>query len=220
MTHMMDYATVDRAPRELMVLLPGALHGPQDFIQHGFVEAVRQRKLCIDVLLAELDFLDVIDPEALHRFNNETLQPVLGRGNYSQIRMAGISIGGYFAMAYAQHYPQVLTGMLLIAPYPGNRMTTNAISAAGGLAQWQPRELDKNDTELSNWNWLKHHAAQPTEVHLGYGQEDRFAPSHAMMASVLQDNCVHRVKGGHDWPAWRQIWQNYLDQHLGLSDEY
>jgi pimeloyl-ACP methyl ester carboxylesterase len=197
-----------RAP-VLMVLLPGALHGPEDFIAAGFVSAVRERGLPLDIAMAEMDFREVASETAVHDLN--TVLDSLQARDYAEVWLAGISIGGYVSMAYARHYPEDLHGLLLIAPYPGNRMTTGEIHAAGGLANWSPVDIDAADTERLNWLWLKHEN-RSHEVHLAYGREDRFAASHAMIAQPLPPARVDSVSGGHDWAAWHALWCNFLDR--------
>jgi enterochelin esterase-like enzyme len=32
-----------------------------------------------------------------------------------------------------------------------------------------------------------------------------------MMASALDPECVDVVPGGHEWPVWRQLWENFLN---------
>jgi hypothetical protein len=44
-----------------------------------------------------------------------------------------------------------------------------------------------------------------------YGHDDRFAASHRLMAAALAPASVDVVPGGHDWPAWRRLWENFLD---------
>lgn len=196
----------------LVILLPGALHGPEDFLREGFAEAVRARGLALDLQFAELKFEQVAGEQALPQLHAALVEPALEAG-YRQIWLAGISIGGYVAMSYADRYPGYVRGLFLIAPYPGNRMTTGEIAAAGGLATWEPGELAEDDAERRNWYWLK--TQQGTEVHLGYGTEDRFADGHAMMAAILREENADRVPGGHDWPAWRALWQRFLDRRFG-----
>lgn len=205
-------AQTERQAETLVILLPGALHGPEDFLREGFADAVQARGLAIDLQFAELQFEQVAGEQALPQLHTELVEPALTAG-YSQLWLAGISIGGYVAMSYADRYPGHVHGLLLMAPYPGNRMTTGEIAKAGGLAGWQPGELVEDDTERRNWQWLK--SQQGTEIHLGYGTEDRFADGHAMMAAVIPQAHVNRVPGGHDWPAWRMLWQNFLDRRFG-----
>src|SRR6185437_1448759 len=51
-------------------------------------------------------------------------------------------------------------------------------------------------------------------LHLGFGQDDRFAYSHRLMAAALDSASIDIVPGGHDWQAWRQLWENFLDKRF------
>jgi predicted esterase len=198
----------------LIVLLPGAYHQPEDFIKEGFVKAVHERQLPIDLMMAELLFEHIADETALTEINTDLIQPALGKG-YQNIWLAGISIGGYVTIAYANRYPEKLAGLLLLAPYPGNRITTGEIAQAGGILEWLPEAAAVDDTELGNWGWLKANAnTKDIEIHLGYGENDRFSESHSMMAQTLPPQHVDKIPGGHAWPVWQKLWHNFLDKRF------
>lgn len=199
----------------LIILLPGAYQQPEDFIEQGFIRAVQERDLSIDLMMAELSFSHIADRTALTEIHTDLILPAITKG-YKNIWLAGISIGGYVAIAYANRYAEYcdgrLSGQLLLAPYPGNRITTKLIADAGGIQSWQPESIAEEDTELGNWHWLKTHAdATNIEVYLGYGADDRFADGHLMMAQALPENRVNKIAGEHTWPVWQQLWCDFLD---------
>jgi hypothetical protein len=213
-----DFAIDGNHARSLAILLPGALQQPEDFVKSGFVDAVRKRKLSIDLALVDpgIQFIgEAIDGSALQRIHEQVVLPAV-HANYREIWLVGISISGFLAIAHADKYPDPAIGLCLLAPYPGNRMITGEISVAGGLGQWQPDFIENDDAEHKIWHWLKTYRqhAPSTRVHLGFGLEDRFAPAHRMMAEVLDANCVDTVAGGHDWPAWQHLWENFLDRRM------
>ncbi len=217
MRYLADLAQPGQHADTLVILLPGAYHQPEDFIKEGFVQAVRQRQLAIDLIMAELSFSHIADQSALPKIHSKLIQPAIAAG-YQNIWLAGISIGGYVAMAYAGRYPAQLAGVLLLAPYPGNRMTTGEITCAGGIQAWTPDAIPDEDTERHNWHWLKTHAnAADIEVHLSYGEDDRFAESHLMMAQALPPARVDKIPGDHIWPVWQQLWHNFLDKRFGTN---
>lgn len=219
MRHIIDLAESGQHADTLIILLPGAYQQPEDFIKEGFVSAVRERKLTLDLVMAELSFSDIADQSALPEIYSSLIQPALAAG-YQHIWLAGISIGGYMAIAYADRYPDQLAGLLLLAPYPGNRMTTTEIAYAGGVEAWSPDTIPDEDTERGNWYWLKKHASMDDinldklEVHLAYGEGDRFAESHLMMAQALPTDHVDKIPGDHVWPVWLQLWHNFLDRRF------
>ena len=220
MRHLTDLAHAGRRADALVILLPGAYHQPEDFIAQGFISAVRERGLDIDLQMAELKFEDIANLNAVQQIHDCLVQPALGAG-YRHIWLAGISIGGYIAMAYADRYAvgqasSHLAGLLLLAPYPGSRIVTNEIMKAGGLQAWSLQDGDVTDAERRNWHWLKTHAGIDTPTYLAYGTEDRFADGHALMATSLVESHVYCIPGDHTWPAWQKMWHNFLDTHSGL----
>jgi enterochelin esterase-like enzyme len=34
------------------------------------------------------------------------------------------------------------------------------------------------------------------------------------MAAALASDSVDVVSGGHEWPAWRRLWENFLDMRF------
>lgn len=213
-----DQACPDRRAQTLAIFLPGALQQPEDLIQAGFVEAVRGRGMSMD--LALLDFQlkyvgEATDESVLRHLHDEVIQPANLQG-YSAIWLVGISIGGFMSLAYAGSCPGNVAGLCLLAPYPGSRIVTNEIREAGGLSQWiAGGEFD--DAERRVWQWLQQHQATGNsavvpEIHFGYALQDRFVRGQQLMADALKGAHIDIVTGTHDWPAWKQLWENFLDR--------
>lgn len=212
------FAIEGQRAKTLAILLPGALQQPEEFERAGFVDAVRRRRLPLDLALLDpgIQFIgEAMDGSALRQVHESVLQPARLAG-YQAIWLTGISIGGFMALDYADRHPGMLDGLCLLAPYPGNRIVTREIAAAGGLAQWHPERIEDDDAERRIWRWLRTHREQAAAlpVHLGYGLDDRFAAGHRLMAEVLAPQCVDTVPGGHDWPVWLQLWENFLNSSL------
>ena len=208
-----DLAHADRHAGALVILLPGALQQPEELIQAGFVEAVRQRGLSVDLLLADLGIDQLGDTTNAHQ-RIDALVQVARRQGYTTIWLGGISIGGLMAVAYVDRYRQqvdvLCLGLCLLSPYPGNRILLREIAAAGGLAHWPADEVQNPDAEHRMWRWLQTCSAQP-RIHLGYGLEDRFASGLHQVAQALTKHHVDTISGGHDWPTWITLWERFLD---------
>lgn len=202
----------------LLVLLPGAYSAPQEFVDAGFGAAVRERGLAVDVLRvdAHLGYYDNAG-SLLLRLDQDVIRPARARG-YRSIWLAGISIGGFGSLAYAASRPGEVAGVIVLAPYLGERLTSTVIDNAGGLAQWRstlptPDAGPRERRELQLWQWLQAYATTPAErppLWLGYGVDDRFAFSHRLLAAVLPADHVATTPGGHDWPEWSRLWGDLL----------
>jgi pimeloyl-ACP methyl ester carboxylesterase len=199
-----------------VLLLPAAYTALEDFLKEGFVKAARDRGLTLDLEFVELKLQHLTDRSILRRLRHEVVLPARASGCRT-VWLGGISLGGFVALAYAERYPQEVDGLCLLAPYLGNHMVTGEIQRANGVAQWTPGTLADDDDERRIWRFIKERGAWPAPLHLGFGRDDRFAASHQLMAAALSPDSVDTVAGGHEWPAWRHLWENFLDTRLSAT---
>jgi pimeloyl-ACP methyl ester carboxylesterase len=193
---------------DLIVLLPGAYMSPENFVQAGFFSVIEQRGLQLDIILVDLDLEMISEGSAVPAIVDQIVLPA--RQKYGRIWLGGISLGGLLSLCLNADHPGAVDGLCLIAPYPGSRLTTNAINRAGGLDIWQATDNELTDPEFRAYRWLK---APPAEfpVFVGYGSEDRFAGGMKAIAERFPENTRCAVPGGHDWPAWQVLWEHFLD---------
>ena len=196
----------------LIVLLPGAYMTPEDFESNGFFDAVSKRRLALDVIAVDLDLSLISGDSAIDDLYREILDPCC-RNGYQEIWLGGISLGGLLALACCADMPGHIDGLCLLAPYPGSRLTTDAIARAGGLARWQATADELADPEFRIWRWLRQ-APVDLQVFIGYGSEDRFAGGMKKIADCFPPTASMVLPGGHDWPVWKTLWENFLDRHF------
>lgn len=205
----------------LWVMLPGAYMKPGDFIEAGFVEALRRRGLPHDVALLDAHVGEVADGSAL-TFLDAFLRAEAA-GAARRVGLFGISLGAHLALAWlarcqgggARPAPGGVASACLLAPYLGPREVAAEIAAAGGLRAWRPAPPAHNDIDRCIWQWLQRQAGSGCDLYLGYGSEDRFARAQALMAQALPPHQVDVQPGGHDWPVWAALWHRYLDSTYG-----
>jgi pimeloyl-ACP methyl ester carboxylesterase len=199
----------------LLVLLPGVHMTPAEIEQQGFVSAVRQRGLAVDVVIAGTLLDHTRDGSVIRRLRAEVIAPARAQG-YRQIWLAGISLGAYLALHYERSHPGEVQGLVLIAPYLGKRTLMQDIQAAGGPNRWRQQAMPPaaDDIDYTLWSWLSALPAGSPPVWLATGREDRFAPEHQLLAELLPTDRVHTVPGGHDWLPWRSLWSHWLDRGL------
>ncbi len=189
------------------VLLPPAYARPADFLAAGFASAVRARALEIDLVLPQLEIRQVTERSAVPQLH-ALLASVRARGCRS-VWIGGISLGGLVALACAERHREAVDGVVVFAPYLGSHLVTGEIVRAGGLGAWQPGEPVTDDDERRIWRFLQR-GAGGLPVRLGFGAQDRFAHSHRLLAQALAPACVDIIPGGHDWPTWARLWENFL----------
>lgn len=211
----------------LLVLLPGAYSRPQEFIDEGYVRALRASGSSADVWIADAHLGYFNDRSVLRRLRKDVVAPARAQG-YERVWLVGISLGGFGALAYASvHGRDAATGVdgvLAVAPYLGSRRLQGEMLAAGGPLAWAATApagapgLDQGATpdegERALWRWLVRPPAGAPPVYLAYGSEDRLASGHRLLAGVLPADRVATVPGGHDWPPWLALWQQWLQRGL------
>jgi pimeloyl-ACP methyl ester carboxylesterase len=204
-------AQAGRSAPVCIIMLPPAFAQAQDFRQAGFVAAVRARQLALDLVFADI--------EARHLTDAAVLAQVAGlvataRASGARVWLGGISLGGYVALNAARSQPAALAGLCLLAPYLGSHILTGEIERAGLEAWARTPAPDEEDDERRIWRFL-HGRPSGLAIHLGLGREDRFAPRHRILAAALPQAAVDTVAGGHDWPTWHRLWENFLDARIG-----
>jgi pimeloyl-ACP methyl ester carboxylesterase len=200
-----------------VIWLPGAFQSPEDFLLAGFDAAARKRKVAVDLQFVDLGLEHVGDRSVIGNLAREVVAPARAAGCRS-IWLAGISLGGFFALDYAASRAGACDGLCLFAPYLGNRRLIAEIGAAPTLADWEPGPLAESEEERRIWRFIRERRGVPgaasLPLYLGYGRDDRFARGHALLAGALAPGMVHVAAGGHDWPTWSELWERFLTSEI------
>lgn len=198
---------------QLWIFLPGAYTTHADFAAAGMMETLQRARPEVDIVMAEAHVGIVSNGHAMQRMHEDIVLPARAAG-VQQIYLLGISLGGLLALNYARWLHtqglRSLDGLCLLAPYLGPRPLTQAIARAGGLACWDAGQPPAEETEQLVWQWLQ--SAPNLPIWLGYGTEDRFASSHALLAAHLPAPASQAIAGGHDWPVWAALWHHFVAQ--------
>jgi pimeloyl-ACP methyl ester carboxylesterase len=196
------------ARRSLLVFLPGRGDTVSSYEKEGFPQLLSQCEGSVDALGVEAHFGYYRDQSLLRRLREDVILPAKAEG-YSDIWLVGISMGGLGALFYDSAYPGEVSGLFLLAPYLGDGTLLKEISAAGGLAHWQPTGLGGAALDRAIWQQAKGYsegAKSTRRVFLGFGESDRFAESNRLFAKQLPAAQVFTTPGGHDWPTWKKLW--------------
>ena len=210
MNSVYDTLECSTTPTTLIVFLPGAYDTPQDFINQGFVSAVRKQKIRADIQLVDAHMGFYTGQQILQRLENDVISPARAKG-YKRIWFVGISLGGYGTMLYAMNQPQNVAGFFIMAPYMGPRDIPAQIEKQGGLKKWASEVQGNADVDL--WRWLQGYGTGKPglpEAYLGYGASDRFAQPNGVLADVLPAANTFVTSGGHDWPVWQKLFSSFL----------
>jgi len=193
------------ARRILLLMLPGARMGPEEFAANGILEALPGE--WIDAMPVEVALDLYLAGTAADRIH-EVVAPLAAQRRHAEIWLLGISLGGMGALAYARAHPEVVAGVILLAPFLGTRGTVAEVDRLGGLEAWEPDASTRDHPDVALLFWLKTtgHAITRPAIHLGYGRDDRFSAASRLLATRLPTSRVVSVEGGHDWSTWRRLW--------------
>lgn len=201
----------------LIALLPGSYSQPEDFIREGFPAAVAQQGIDAELALGEVCAAWFADGSIVDRIHEQVVLPARARDR-TRIWLAGISMGGLAALCYAARHTSEVEGVVLLSPYPATREVLREMEDAGGLGSWKPVIPAGGDLEREAWMWLAERQPGSPAVHCYFGSSDRFAEGQRLLASTLLPANVREMEGGHDWPAWRRFWDEFLqDAKAALS---
>lgn len=203
------YKLGNNPSRTLLVLLPGIYNTIDRFEAHGFIDIVRQSGQSCDLVSVDAHYGYYDAGNLVERLHNDVIVPARQAG-YSDIKIVGISLGGYGALLYANRYSTEVTTLVLLAPWLGEEELIDSITAAGGLEYWQPEGSRDTSSLQSIWLQRKESLSVATdfpELYLAYGTTDKFHQAHSLLADTLQDDHVFKIAGGHNWSVWEQLWK-------------
>lgn len=210
----------------LFVLLPGLGDGPEDYSANGFVEQIQQARPRADVIAADAHFGYYRSRTFLPRLKADVIDPVADR--YEQIWFVGISLGGFGSAIFCEEFPDTVDGLILLAPFMGERDVIASVRQAGGLADWTPPtdfsgiEDDASRKFHELWAFFKSYADGGAarglpELYIGWGTEDGLHVPISMVAAVLPPERTMAVPGGHRWTVWQPLFADLLARALAAD---
>ena len=213
-THfILDTASSTTGERVLLLMLPGAKNTPQQLVENGFIRALRDRNLPVDVLALDTHVDLYLDRKDIERVLHQALDEIRAQG-YQRIWVLGISLGGSGAMICATQRSAEIEGVFLLAPFLGTRGLIAEVEAAGGLHHWRSGEIEARDHEralLAEVQRCLWGGAGFPGIYLGYGGDDRYRGASLLLAEHLPAHQVSQLQGGHDWETWIRLWGGLLD---------
>lgn len=198
------------ADRVLLVMLTGAGMVADDFAAHGLVAELHRRRLAVDVAAVQPELDLYLEGGIAAALQQAVIAPALAQG-YARLWLLGVSMGGMGALLYAAAGLAEIEQLVLLAPFLGTKGTIAELGTAGGIAAWCPTASGATTPEIDMLTWLRDASPRPT-LYLGFGEQDRFAPGHRLLAATLPPDRVLVSPGGHDWPTWCALWARTLDK--------
>ncbi len=189
----------------LLIMLPGRGDRATTFVREGFQQAGNQ--LGFDTIAVDAHFGYYRDRSLVPRLHEDIVLPARADG-YKRVWLLGISMGGYGALLYASQHPDLVDGVILLAPFLGSQAAIDEIRASGSLNNWSKNSSGLRDHEIEIWAWLQKATQQPesTPIFLGYGLSDPMAEAYDFLTDALDPSSVYTLEGGHKWTTWGPLW--------------
>lgn len=194
--------------KRLVVVLPGRGDDLDALRRSGIADAIQGAWPDADVVLSGLALGYYLQGNAMPRLHDEIIAPARVRG-YREVWLLGASLGGMGALLYDRTHPGQVDGLILLAPYLGEKPLLKDIAAAGGVVRWDPGPvppaIDATNVQRELWRQVQAFARDPVQsrrVWLAYGDRDRLREADALLASALPPDHVLQRPGGHAWRVW------------------
>ena len=195
--------TADATSRHdtVVIMLPGRGDRADTFIREGFEEA--GERWGFDTIATDAHFGYYMKRSLLPRLDEDIVLPAREAG-YDKVWLLGISMGGFGSLLYASEHPELVDGVILLAPYLGDSSSLEEIAASGGLMNWDAESSQLEDYEIRIWQWIRD---AETPLIVGYGEADSMAADYRqVLTDVLDPSSVYTLEGGHKWTTWKPLW--------------
>lgn len=195
----------------LIVFIPGLFDTAIKFKKEEFFSIARAAGIKDDLLAAGIHVEHLIQDKLFTRMDNDIFIPAKKAG-YKNIWLVGLSLGGLNSLLYFQAHTDEICGVVLLAPFLSETLSTQDIIKASGFKVWQAEQakfkqpVEQKIQDL--WAWMQ--KENLVSVYLGYGNKDLYLPTHQRLAKLLDKKNITVVDGKHDWRAARAIWQQQM----------
>jgi len=188
----------------------------EDFERRGLSEEMARAGVRADWVAVDAHLGYYRSRSVIERLREDVIEPARARG-YRRIVVVGVSLGGLGSLLGERDHPGLFDGIVLIAPYLGDRKAMfDEIQNQGGPAAWAAdHSPGADDVGAQVWSFLGKRVSALPPTWLAYGTADRFAVGHRLLAPSLPPDRVKTSAGGHDWPTWQALWRD-LCHHSDL----
>lgn len=199
----------------LIIFLPGIYDEGEIFEKEQFFDIARKEGIKDDLVAASIHIDHILEKKAVKRIEQDIFNDAVNKG-YKNIWFVGVSLGGLNSLLFNQVHAKEICGVVLLAPYLGDKAITKKLALAGGINNWKPTFLQEKEivnNRIQNlWVWIKKQNGNNDlkHVYIGYGNKDRYVESMNIFANLLDKKNVIVVEGKHDWKTGRKVWEQQL----------
>jgi pimeloyl-ACP methyl ester carboxylesterase len=210
------FVPAPKPAQRLVIVLPGRGDGLNGLQRTGIAQAIQSQWPDADVTLSGLTMDYYLKGGAVQRLHDEIVVPARTRG-YREVWLLGASLGGLGALMYDGQWPGTVDGLILMAPYLGEKPLLQEIAAAGGIGTWNPGPLpanvDGDNFQRELWRQLQGWSRDPRRarnVWLAYGDKDYLRDTMPSLIPLLPSSHVLLRHGRHAWTVWTPATRDVL----------
>lgn len=204
-----------RRSDRLLVLLPGRLSPPEEFRSEGLEAELARTLGPVDQVAVDAHVGYYLSGAFVETLAEDVLVPARKAG-FRDVWIVGASLGGSGALAILKKRPDLVDGLVLLAPYLGSDEVVKRVKRFGREIRSAPPPSDPKERFFEElWAWLLTPDGARAPIAVGYGRSDRFVASHRFLSTLLPPDRVVEVDGGHDWSAWRRAMAELLRRGIG-----
>jgi len=191
--------------RSLVVMLPGRGDRADVFMREGFQEAGQH--FGFDTVAVDAHLGYYMQRSLLERLHEDIVIPARATG-YEKVWLLGVSMGGLGSLLYASEHPTQVDGVILLAPFLGDRSAIRTIVDSGPLETWDGEGEGLKDYEIAIWKYIRDatRGADQTPLILAFGLSDGMADGYEELLDVIRPSRVYTHEGGHKWTTWKPLW--------------
>lgn len=216
------YPAGKTASSDLFVFLPGRGDAVDAFQENGFIDKLQTAMPNTDAVAVDAHLAYYEKGLMAGQVYRDVLEPYKNKG-YQNIILVGISLGGYGALWLGNEYPDVISSVIILAPFLGMKPLLERIEDAGSIEQWRAQLDHEAAFDERVWLWADElrnpQSGLIDTAILGYGKSDRFAGAAELLASSMPESNVFSVAGGHNWSSWKDLWAEIVESPV-FNDLY
>jgi len=208
------FSTGSNSTDELIVFLPGRGDDIDAFQRAGFIDMLMESERPLDAVVADAHLGYYYQGVLADRVHQDILLPFQQKG-YKRFIIVGSSLGGYGSLWINNDYNELISGVVLLAPYLGKNSVINKIESAGSLDAWRSQLEGEPTPDDKVWLWIadleNRESPETQSVILAVGKKDKFNEAARLLSRSIPDSRLFLNNGGHDWKTWRALWAEILN---------
>lgn len=187
----------------LIIILPGITDSLDTLRNNKLLKKIYICNPDVNIIYVNAHFGFYRTKTIVERLHKDIILPAHNKG-ISDIWLFGISLGGLGSLTYHNKHPDMISGVITLAPFLGLTRDFNLY------------QLEKNNKIylkdfINFWQKTEKTLSLQKKVYLGFTKGDNYFKQQQWLADFLPEEHVTKGSGAHDWSSWKKIINKLLD---------